>query len=136
MELRKIIENLFCCLVKFRFSDLFSTKIVIILPATLLKMRLSSDSFRTVFLTKSLFEDSFDCYFPDGRSYRDGAHTSVYAYWLMIIEFCLSFLLLVFSMSTRKMGQILNSLIPENTYQKRTPYLDTFHAVNYIIAEY
>ena len=135
MELRKIIENLFCCLVKFRFSDLFSTKIVIILPATLLKMRLSSDSFRTVFLTKSLFEDSFDCYFPDGRSYRDGAHTSVYAYWLMIIEFCLSFLLLV-SMSTRKMGQILNSLIPENTYQKRTPYLDTFHAVNYIIAEY
>ena len=136
MELRKIIENLFCCLVKFRFSDLFSTKIVIILPATLLKMRLSSDSFRTVFLTKSLFEDSFDCYFPDGRSYRDGAHTSVYAYWLMIIEFCLSFLLLVFSMSTRKMGQILNSLIPENTYQKRTPFLETFHAVNYIIAEY
>ena len=136
MELRKILENLFCCLVKFRFSDLFSTKKVIILPATLLKMRLSSDSFRTVFLTKSLFEDSFDCYFPDGRSYRDGAHTSVYAYWLMIIEFCLSFLLLVFSMSTRKMGQILNSLIPENTYQKRTPYLDTFHAVNYIIAEY
>ena len=136
MELRKIIENFFCCLVKFWFSDLFSTKIVIILPATLLKMRLSSDSFRTVFLTKSLFEDSLDCYFPDGRSYRDGAHTSVYAYWLMIIEFCLSFLLLVFSMSTRKMGQILNSLIPENTYQKRTPYLDTFHAVNYIIAEY
>ena len=136
MELRKILENLFCCLVKFRFSDLFSTKIVIILPATLLKMRLSSDSFRTVFLTKSLFEDSFDCYFPDGRSYRDGAHTSVYAYWLMIIEFCLSFLLLVFSMSTRKMGQILNSLIPENTCQKRTPYLDSFHAVKYILAEY